>query len=85
MMASVNITFSNSNVMAIAPFGTNTGRASALIGFSQMFLGAISSMSVGVLGGKNLIVLPLVIVMASFLALALFVIGGRIFERIESL
>ena len=77
LMGSVNITFSNSNVLAIAPFGTNTGRASALIGFSQMFLGAIASMSVGVLGGKNLVVLPLVIMISSSLALVLFVRGRK--------
>ena len=84
LMASVNITFSNSNVLAIDPFGTNTGRASALIGFSQMFLGAISSMSVGILGGKNLMAMSLVIMISSCLALALFVNGEKIFKRIES-
>ena len=84
MMASVNITFSNSNVLAIAPFGTNTGRASALIGFSQMFLGAISSMSVGILGGRNLMAMPLVIMISSCLALAFFIGGSKIFKRIES-
>jgi len=77
LMASVNITFSNSNVLAIAPFGTNTGRASALIGFSQMFLGSISSMSVGILGGKNLIFLPLIILLASFLALLLLLVSKK--------
>lgn len=77
LMASVNITFSNSNVLAIVPFGTNTGRASALIGFSQMFLGAISSMSVGILGGGNLMAMPLVMLIASFLALVLFVSGKK--------
>ncbi|MBX9578085.1 MAG: multidrug effflux MFS transporter [Chthoniobacterales bacterium] len=77
LMASVNITFSNSNVLAIAPFGNNTGRASALIGFSQMFLGAISSMSVGILGGRNLMAMPLVILIASFLALFFLLLGGK--------
>lgn len=76
-MASVNITFSNSNVLGIALFGTNTGRASALIGFSQMFLGAISSMSISVLGGKNLVFVPLIIMIASALALGILIFGRR--------
>ncbi|MCF7729118.1 MAG: hypothetical protein K9M81_01990, partial [Chthoniobacterales bacterium] len=75
LMASVSITFSNSNVLAITPFGHNTGRASALISFAQMFLGTISSMIVGILGGHYLVAMPLVMTVASFLALSLFFVG----------
>lgn len=77
LMGSVSITFANSSVLAMAPFGTNAGRASAFISFSQMFLGTISSMSVGVLGGRNLVAMPLVMLIASFLALVFFASGRK--------
>ncbi len=84
LMASVNVTFSNSNVLAIAPFGTNTGRASALIGFSQMFLGSIASMSVGILGEKHFMVMPLVIIISSCLALTFFINGEKFFIKTKA-
>jgi DHA1 family bicyclomycin/chloramphenicol resistance-like MFS transporter len=77
LMASVSITFASSSVLAITPFGNNTGRASALISFAQMFLGTISSMSVGVLGGRYLVAMPLAMMIASFLALVLFSVGRK--------
>jgi len=65
MMATVSLSFSNASVLAITPFGSNAGRASAFISFSQMMLGTISSMLVGFLGEKHLIFLPLIILISS--------------------
>jgi hypothetical protein len=48
-----------------------------------MFCGAISSMSVGTLGGRFLVVMPLVIMIASLLALSLFMAGEKNVEQKE--
>jgi DHA1 family bicyclomycin/chloramphenicol resistance-like MFS transporter len=56
-------TFPNSAAMAMAPFSTNAGSASALMGSMQMALGALASALVGLF--FNGTALPLIIIMTS--------------------
>ena len=56
-------TFPNSAAMAMAPFSSNAGSASALMGSLQMAIGALASALVGVF--FNGTALPLIIIMTS--------------------
>ncbi len=69
LMTCVSLSFSNASVLAITPFGNNTGRASAFISFAQMLFGTISSMGVGMLSEKNFLFMPLIIFCGSLLGL----------------
>lgn len=81
LMASVSVSFANASVLAIAPFGSNTGRASAFISFAQMLLGTISSVGVGILGEKNFFFIPLIIFVSSLSAFFVMVIAREKGER----
>lgn len=69
LMTCVSLSFSNASVLAITPFGHNTGRASAFISFAQMLFGTISSMGVGMLSEKNFLFMPLIIFCGSLAGL----------------
>ncbi|MDQ2842711.1 MAG: hypothetical protein M3Y72_17070 [Acidobacteriota bacterium] len=49
-LSCIGLTYPNAAAIALAPFSRNVGSASALLGFIQMGIGAITSMGIGVLG-----------------------------------
>lgn len=69
LLASVSVAFANATVLAMAPFGNNTGRASALISFFQMLFGTLSSMSVGAFSESSILPMALIILASSLMAL----------------
>ncbi|MBX9742745.1 MAG: multidrug effflux MFS transporter [Chthoniobacterales bacterium] len=69
LLAAVSIAFANATVLAMAPFGSNAGRASALISVFQMFFGTLSSMSVGAFSSLSILPMALVILVSSLIAL----------------
>jgi MFS transporter, DHA1 family, multidrug resistance protein len=67
----------NSTALALAPFSSNAGSASALIGFSQMLFGALASALVSAL--HNQTALPMTGVMAfCAMASAVLIVGHRV-------
>ncbi len=79
-LACLGFTSPNTSGLALAPFSRNAGSASALMGATQMGLGAFVSLLVGLFEVKSMI--PMVAVMAgsSILALSVLLIGRRFIQ-----
>ena len=75
--------FPNSSALALLPFTSNIGSASAFIGGMQMFFGAISSALAGLINDGT--AMPMLTIMCVFtvVSLILYAIGARI-AAIES-
>jgi len=67
----------NAAALSLAPFSKNAGSASALMGASQMGLGALASVVVSLFSEYSVIPMPLVMTTAAFVALFCFLIGRR--------
>ncbi|PYF69388.1 multidrug effflux MFS transporter [Pedobacter nutrimenti] len=59
----------NAAALSLAPFSKNAGSASALLGALQMGLGALASVVVSFFPEKSTLAMPLIMTVASFLAL----------------
>jgi DHA1 family bicyclomycin/chloramphenicol resistance-like MFS transporter len=57
LLSCIGLTYPNSAALALAPYSTHAGRASALLGFLQTGTGALVSMGIGVLGAGSVAVL----------------------------
>jgi DHA1 family bicyclomycin/chloramphenicol resistance-like MFS transporter len=77
LLACVGLSNPNSTSLAMAPFGSKAGSASAMIGFLQMGVGALASLFVGILEAQKLSNLAGIFVTTSGLALIIFLIGSR--------
>ncbi|MDB5251635.1 MAG: multidrug effflux transporter [Flaviaesturariibacter sp.] len=84
-LSSQGFTFPNSSALSLAPFTTNAGSASALMGGTQMGIGALTSAAVSVF--SNGTPLPMAAVMASCAALSFttLMLGRRSITRQSSL
>jgi DHA1 family bicyclomycin/chloramphenicol resistance-like MFS transporter len=67
----------NGTSLALAPFATNAGSASALIGFLQMGIGALASMLIGLFNIKTMSPIISIMLTTSMLALTILTIGRR--------
>nr|WP_295900156.1 multidrug effflux MFS transporter [uncultured Bdellovibrio sp.] len=67
----------NAAALALAPFAKNAGSASALVGFLQMGIGALASVSVGILKAQQLLPIAAIFTVSSLLALGTLVWGTR--------
>jgi DHA1 family bicyclomycin/chloramphenicol resistance-like MFS transporter len=76
-MAFFGVTNPNANALALAPFARNAGRASALMGFLQMGIGAIASMLVGALNVNGLLPVVAIMTCTSFLGVVILYVGHR--------
>lgn len=56
-LSCIGLTYPNSAALALAPYSTHAGRASALLGFLQTGIGALVSMGIGMLGAESVAVL----------------------------
>jgi MFS transporter, DHA1 family, multidrug resistance protein len=54
-LSCIGLTYPNAAAIALAPFSRNVGSASALLGFVQMGIGALISMSIGVFGAGTVV------------------------------
>jgi MFS transporter, DHA1 family, multidrug resistance protein len=72
-LSCIGLTYPNSAALALAPFSSRAGRASALLGCLQTGIGALISLGIGLLGASS------VVTLLSSTALAAFVIllAGR--------
>jgi MFS transporter, DHA1 family, multidrug resistance protein len=68
-LAASGLVMPNATALAMRPFDTNAGSASALLGFIQMGLGSVITIVIGVMEIKS--VLPMVLCMISGSAIAL--------------
>ncbi|MCW3073709.1 MAG: multidrug effflux transporter [Flaviaesturariibacter sp.] len=80
-LSSQGFTFPNSSALSLAPFTTNAGSASALMGGIQMGIGALTSAAVSLF--SNGTPMPMVIVMAgcALLSFSTLLLGGRSIEK----
>lgn len=76
LLGAVSVGFANATVLAMAPFSSNAGRASALISFFQMFFGTLSSMSVGAFSGVSMMPMASIIFASSLIALLIGRMGA---------
>ena len=67
------VSYPNAAAIALAPFDRNVGSASALLGFIQMGVGALASMSVGLLHASSS--LPIYAVMAASTVIGLCILS----------
>lgn len=74
-LSCVGFTNPNSASLALAPFPKTAGSASALMGFLQMGVGALVSMSVGLLGLQEVSSIILILAVTSVLAYLILRIG----------
>ncbi|MHA4842749.1 multidrug effflux MFS transporter [Flavitalea antarctica] len=71
----------NTSALALAPFNTNAGSASSLLGVSQMTLGAIASTGVSLFQARDTTPMILVMSVASAVALMILIYGRHKIRR----
>ena len=80
-LSAAGLVMPNATALAMRPFDTNAGSASALLGFIQMGLGSIITIIIGLMDIKS--VLPMVYCMAggSVIALGLLTWSGNFLKQ----
>jgi DHA1 family bicyclomycin/chloramphenicol resistance-like MFS transporter len=73
----VGLSNPNGAALALAPFGKDAGKASALLGSLQMGAGALASVAVGVSGAQQIFPIAAIFASSAILALAILLIGRR--------
>ena len=76
-LSCIGLSNPNSQALAMAPFASKAGSATALVGFLQMSFGALASICVGLLKAQQLLPIAAIFVGTSTLALIIFLSGGR--------
>lgn len=80
-LACLGFTSPNTAGLALAPFSRNAGSASALMGATQMGLGALVSLVVGLFEVKSMIPMVAVMTCTSAMALAMLLIGRQFIRK----
>jgi DHA1 family bicyclomycin/chloramphenicol resistance-like MFS transporter len=73
-LSCIGLTYPNAAALGLARFARDAGRASALLGFLQMGMGSLISMSIGLLGVASIVTL---LASTALLALVILLIGKR--------
>ena len=68
----------NASALSIAPFAKNAGSAAALMGATQMAVGALASFGVSVFNNHTAVPMVAIMAASAFLALLIQVVGRRI-------
>jgi MFS transporter, DHA1 family, multidrug resistance protein len=68
--------YPNAAALALAPFDTNAGSASSLLGTFQMGLGAVASIGVSALGGASATPMVAIIAGTTVAAMGILIAGG---------
>ena len=82
-LACVGFTNPNAAALSLAPFSKNAGSASALLGATQMGVGALASVGVSVWSNGTATPMVAIIAVTSVLALGVLVVGVRAAGRRE--
>ena len=80
-LACVGFTNPNAAALSLAPFSKNAGSASALLGATQMGVGALASVGVSVWSNGTATPMVAIIAVTSVLALGVLVVGFRVAGR----
>jgi DHA1 family bicyclomycin/chloramphenicol resistance-like MFS transporter len=80
-LACVGFTNPNAAALSLAPFSKNAGSASALLGATQMGVGALASVGVSVWSNGTATPMAAIIAVTSVLALGVLVVGVRATAR----
>ena len=73
----VGLSNPNGAALALAPFGKDAGKASALLGALQMGAGALASVAVGVSGAQQIFPIAGIFAGSAVLALSILLLGRR--------
>lgn len=76
-LACLGFTSPNTTGLALAPFSRNAGSASALMGATQMGLGALASLLIGLFEVKSMIPMVALMCFTSITSLSVLLIGRR--------
>ncbi|HTE28683.1 multidrug effflux MFS transporter [Flavitalea sp.] len=74
----------NTSALALAPFNTNAGSASSLLGVSQMTLGALASTGVSLFHASDTTPMILVMSVASVTASIILIFGKRVIRSLAN-
>ena len=74
----------NTSALSMSPFSKNAGSASALMGASQMGVGALASVAISVFNNHTAIPMAAVMMIAAILAFIIFLAGSRKIASIKS-
>ena len=77
ILCCVGLISPNTSALALAPFEKNAGTASALLGASQMAIGALVSVGISLFKTKSTLPMATVIIVSALLALVVLLIGKR--------
>ncbi|AMR30394.1 Bcr/CflA family drug resistance efflux transporter [Mucilaginibacter sp. PAMC 26640] len=77
ILCCVGLISPNTSALALAPFEKNAGTASALLGASQMAIGALVSVGISLFKSKSTLPMATVIVVSAALGLLVLLIGRR--------
>lgn len=76
-LSSVGVAGPNATALALAPFSSNAGRASSLVGFLQLGLGALASAAVGLVSFESILPVAVLFLISSSVAVSVFLFGRR--------
>lgn len=74
----------NTAGLALAPFEKNAGSASAMMGASQMILGSIASIAVGIFVKNSMVPITVILLVSSIVALVILTVGKKSIKRNHS-
>jgi DHA1 family bicyclomycin/chloramphenicol resistance-like MFS transporter len=77
LLACLGMTFPNGSASALAPFSTNIGSASALMGFLHIGIGGIVSACVGLFNASDSLPIAIMMFATSFAAWCVLQLGSR--------
>ncbi|WP_413666838.1 multidrug effflux MFS transporter [Mucilaginibacter sp. Mucisp86] len=81
VLCCIGISAPNTSALSLAPFTKNAGSASAILGASQMAVGALSSIGISVIKQHSSLPMAAVMVSSSILALLIVFIGKRFIKH----
>lgn len=83
VMSSIGFIMPNANAVAMAPFSSNAGSASALLGTIQFSMAAVSAISLGAIKEAALVSMGSVMMLCGLSATAIYIFIARTQKKIE--
>ena len=77
LLSCLGLTYPNAAAMALSPFDKNIGSASAMLGFVQIGVAALTSSCVGLFNSKTIMPVIIIFMISAWIALAIFMIGRK--------
>jgi DHA1 family bicyclomycin/chloramphenicol resistance-like MFS transporter len=77
LLSCLGLTYPNAAALALAPFDKNIGSASALLGFVQIGVAAITSSGIFWLNAKTIVPVIVIFMATAWIALGIFLLGRK--------